>query len=325
MLEGALVERAMIDLPIRPTIQLLAADERYGRFAIAPLEYGYATTLGNALRRVLLSSIPGSAVTRIKIDGIFHEFASIPNVREDVTELVLNIKGIRLRSYVERGVKLLLTHTQAGPVRAQSIDAPSSIELVNPDQYLCTMDSDGLLVIELTVERGRGALLADQQARGSIGDILVDAIFSPVPKVNVVVEPVHSAVAAEQERLILEIWTDGTLKAGDALRHAAALLAQYHQAIVDGLEPGDRGTEATSQSLAVPAGTYETPLETLELSTRTYNTLKRSGITTVGHVLEIAPTDLNGIRNMGSKSVEELLAQLQAHGFRNNDDVVGPS
>jgi DNA-directed RNA polymerase subunit alpha len=308
----------MSELPFHPTIQLLAASEHYGRFGIGPLEYGYATTIGNALRRVLLSSIPGAAVTRIKIDGVFHEFASIPNVREDVPELVLNIKGIRLRSYAERAVKVLLTREQTGPVRASDIDAPSTIEIVNPDHYLCTLDSDALLSIELTVARGRGALLADQQERGIIGEILVDAIFSPIPKVNFVVEPDHPEVSVGQERLILEIWTDGTIKPGDALSHAAALLAQYHQAIVDGLHPSERGSEETAGLLDVPAETYDTPLEMLELSTRTYNALKRSGITTIGQVLEIAEKDLSNIRNMGAKSVEEIVAQLQAHGYRDN-------
>jgi DNA-directed RNA polymerase subunit alpha len=310
------VRSAMIELPIRPTIQLLAAGEGYGRFGIGPLEHGYGITIGNALRRVLLSSIPGAAITRIRIEGVFHEFASIPSVREDVPELVLNIKGIRLRSYSERAVKVLLTRERAGPVRAGDIDAPSTIGVVNSEHYLCTLDSDALLSIELTVARGRGALLADQQERGVIGDILVDAIFSPIPKVNFVVEPLDRSVLGGQERLILEIWTDGTIKAGDALSHAAELLAQYHQAIVDGLHPSERGSEEAAGSLDVPAETYDTPLEMLELSTRTYNALRRSGITTIGHLLEIAEKDLSNIRNMGTKSVEEIIAQLRARGFR---------
>jgi DNA-directed RNA polymerase subunit alpha len=308
----------MSEPPFHPTIQLLAASEHYGRFGIAPFEHGYGTAIGNALRRVLLSSIPGAAVTRIKIEGVFHEFASIPHVREDVPELVLNIKGIRLRSYAERAVKMLLTRDSAGPVRASHIDAPSTIELVNPDHYLCTLDSDALLSIELTVARGRGAMLADQQERGIIGEILVDAIFSPSPKVNFVVEPDHLGVGSGNERLILEIWADGTIKAGDALSHAAELLAQYHQAIVDGLHPSERGSEEMAGSLDVPAETYDTPLEMLGLSTRTYNALRRSGITTIGHLLEIAEKDLSNMRNMGTKSVEEIIAQLQAHGYRDN-------
>jgi DNA-directed RNA polymerase subunit alpha len=211
-----------------PTVRLMTAAEGYGRFVIAPLEHGYGITLGNALRRVLLSSIPGAAITRIKIEGVRHEFASIPNVREDVTDLVLAIKGIRLRSYVERSVKIFLTRDYAGIVRASDIDAPSTVEIVNPDHYLCTLDTDAPLVIELTVERGRGALLAGMQESGLIGEIAMDAIFSPIPKVNIVVEPFDDSGLGATEQLILEIWTDGTLKPGDALTYAATLLARYH-------------------------------------------------------------------------------------------------
>jgi DNA-directed RNA polymerase subunit alpha len=209
-----------------PTVTLLAASEHYGRFAIAPLDDGYGMTLGNALRRVLLSSMPGAAITRIKIDRVFHEFTPIPHVREDVIELVLNIKGIRLRSYAERAVKIILTRDMAGAVRARDIDTPSTVEIVNPEHYLCTLDDDAPLSIELTVERGRGALLAHQQEHAVIGEIAVDAIFSPVPKVNFVVAPLDLTGRDGLEQLVLEIWTDGTLKPGDALSYAAVLLAQ---------------------------------------------------------------------------------------------------
>jgi DNA-directed RNA polymerase subunit alpha len=311
-------QEIMTDTTSTPAITLVAAAEGYGRFAIAPLEHGYGTTLGNALRRVLLSSIPGAAVTRIKIDGVFHEFAPIPYVREDVTELVLHIKGIRVRSYADRAVKLLLTRQNAGVVRAGDIDAPSTVEIVNPEHYICTLDSDAPLTIELTVERGRGASLADQRESGPIGEIAVDAIFSPIPKVNFVVEPLDPMVRAGAERLTLEIWTDSTIKPGDALSHAAAILAQYHQAIIDGVQPADHPADIAVTSPRIPAEVYDTPIDVLELSTRTYNALKRAGITLIGQLLELDDKALSGLRNMGQKSLEEIRAQLEARGYQTN-------
>ena len=299
-----------------PTVTLLVASERYGRFAIAPLDDGYGVTLGNALRRVLLSSMPGAAITRIKIDRVFHEFTPIPHVREDVTELVLNIKGIRLRSYAERAVKIMLTRETASAVRAGDIDAPSTVEIVNPEHYLCTLEHDGPLSIELTVERGRGALLAHQQERPVIGEIEVDAIFSPIPKVNMVVAPLDPAGGGGLEQLVLEIWTDGTLKPGDALSYAAIILAQYHQAVVDGLQMDEMKGSEDPTAPALPAEIADTSIDVLELSTRTYNALKRSNIMTIGQLLLLNENKLGSVRNLGEKSIDEIRQQLQAHGYQ---------
>ena len=308
----------MIDTTPRTTVNLVVAAEQYGRFAIAPLGHGYSIPLGNALRRVLLSSIPGAAVTRIKIEGVSHEFAPIPNVREDVTDLVLAIKGIRLRSYVERPVKVLLTRQYAGVVRARDIDAPSTVEIANPDHYLCTLDSDAPLTIELTVERGRGALLAEMQQPGPIGEIATDAIFSPITKVNVVVESLDDRNREGRERLILEIWTDGTLRPGDALSHAATLLAHYFEAVATGLHPTTPIEEVIVAPIGIPSDAYATPIDALDLTTRTYNALKRSDIATVGQLLELDAQQLIAVRNMGQKSVEEILTQLRSHGYRSD-------
>jgi DNA-directed RNA polymerase subunit alpha len=304
------------------TVALITAAEHYGRFVIAPLDHGHGIMLGNALRRVLLSSTPGAAVTRIKIEGVYHEFASIPNVREDVTDLVLAIKGIRLRSYVERSVKVLLMRDAAGVVRARDIDGPSTIDIVNPDHYLCTLDTDAPLVIELTVERGRGAIMGDVQEAGQIGEIAIDAIFSPIPKVNFVVEPLDLSAPAGAEQLILEIWTDGTLKPGDALSHAATLLAHYFQAIINGLQPSAPIEEVTIVPLSIPADSYETPIDVLDLSTRTYNMLKRANIATVGQLLELDAMALNAVRNMGQKSVEEIQTQLRFYGYQSSGEEI---
>jgi DNA-directed RNA polymerase subunit alpha len=306
----------MLDIAM-PKIEVVQAAENYGRFKIEPLDPGYGHTLGNALRRVLLSSIPGSAITKIKIDGVYHEFSTISGVKEDVTEIVLNIKGIRLRSYAERPVKVLLTKQGAGVVRASDIDTPSNVELVNPNHYICTLDSDEAhLEIEMTVERGRGYLPADQRDALPIGEIPVDAIFTPVPKVNYVVENTRVQQATDFDRLLIEIWTDGTIKAGDALSHAAQVLVQYAQTI-SGFNQLSLETEVTKDpnGLAIPADIYDTPIEELDLSTRTYNCLKRADITKVGQVLEMDEKALLSVRNLGQKSMEEIRDKLVERGY----------
>lgn len=306
----------MLDIAM-PKIQLVQAAENYGRFKIEPLDPGYGHTLGNALRRVLLSSIPGSAITKIKIDGVYHEFSTVPSVKEDVTEVVLNVKGIRLRSYAERPVKVLLTKQGSGVVRASDIDTPSNVELVNPNHYICTLDSDDAhLEIEMTVERGKGYMAADARDALPIGEIPVDAIFTPVPKVNYVVENMRIGQATDYDRLLIEIWTDGTIKAGDALSHAAQVLVQYSQTIADfNRSTTEQEVASTPLGLVIPADIYDTPIEELDLSTRTYNCLKRADITKVGQVLEMDERALLSVRNLGTKSMEEIRDKLIERGY----------
>lgn len=300
-----------------PKIEVVQAAENYGRFKIEPLDQGYGHTLGNALRRVLLSSIPGAAITRIKIDGVFHEFSTIEGVKEDVTEIVLNIKGIRLRSYAERPMKMLLSRRGGGIVRASDIDAPSNVEIVNPDHYICTLDSDSArLEVEMTVERGHGYVPADQRDPLPIGEIPVDAIFTPVPKVNYIVENTRIGQATDFDRLLLEIWTDGTVKPGDALSHAAQILVQYSQTIADfNRLTTEQEPQVSHPGLAIPADIYETPIEDLDLSTRTYNCLKRADITKVGQVLQMEEKELLSVRNLGQKSMEEIRDRLIERGY----------
>jgi len=293
-----------------PTVTLLSAAEHYGRFAIGPLPPGYGHALGNGLRRVLLSSIPGAAITRIKITDVYHEFSTIPGVREDVTELVLNVKGIRLRCYSERPVRLVLVHQDPGVVRAQDIDTPSNVELVNPDHYLCVVDDDATaLEIELTVERGRGFLMADGRGSLPIGEIAVDAIFSPIPKVNYVVEPTGG-----YERIVIEIWTDGTTRPGDALSYAAQLMAQHAQVIAAFGQIREEEA-APAASSGIPDEVYNIPVEDLDLTTRTYNCLKRADITRVGQILEKSDRDLASVRNLGQKSIDEIWEKLGARNL----------
>ncbi|NTU78284.1 MAG: DNA-directed RNA polymerase subunit alpha [Chloroflexales bacterium] len=306
----------MLDIAM-PKIEVVQAAENFGRFKIEPLDPGYGHTLGNALRRVLLSSIPGAAITRIKIDGAFHEFAMIEGVREDVTEIVLNIKGVRVRSSSERPVKVLLSKRGPGLVTARDIELPSTVELVNPQHYLCTLDSEAAhLEIELTIERGRGYLSADQRDLLPIGEIPVDAIFTPVPRVNYVVENTRIGQATDFDRLLLEVWTDGTVKPGDALSYAAQVLVQYSQTVADfnrlAVEPDD---QPAPSGLTIPADVYDTQIEELDLSTRTYNCLKRADITKVGQVLQMDEKALLSVRNLGQKSMEEIRDRLIERGY----------
>lgn len=310
----------MLDLAL-PKIDVERAAESYARFRIEPLEPGYGYTMGNALRRVLLSSIPGAAVTRIKIDGVYHEFATVAGVREDVTEIVLNVKGIRLRSYAERPVKLHLTKQGPGIARASDIDAPSNVEIVNPHHYIASLDGeDAQLDIELTVERHRGYLPVENRDPVPIGEIPVDAIFTPIPRVNYVVEHTRIGGMTDYDRLILEIWTDGTIKPGDALSHAAQVLGQYSQTIASfsrPIETGELATTAPGTPAAdhIPADVYDTPIEELDLTTRTSNCLRRADITKIGQLLQMDQKDLLAVRNLGQKSIDEIREKLVEHNF----------
>ncbi|NWF78484.1 MAG: DNA-directed RNA polymerase subunit alpha [Chloroflexi bacterium] len=296
----------------QPRVQLIAAGTNYGRFAIEPLQLGHAGPLGNALRRVLLSSIPGAAITRIKLGGVIHEFSTIPGVLEDGTQLVLNVKGIRLRSYSERAVTMQLVKRGPGPVFASDIDAPSTVEIVNPEHYLCTIDDDSVLEMQLTAERGRGTSLADNNSGLNIGEIAVDALFNPVPQVNFLVEPDGERLF---ERLVIEIWTDGTIKPGDALGHAAQVLSQHFGRIAVFDQPEPAAELPTPTGRAIPADVYNRTIDELGLSTRTYNSLRRADITTIGRLLELDDRALQGIRNLGPKGVDEIRARLAALGY----------
>lgn len=310
----------MLDLAL-PKIEAERAAENYARFRIEPLEPGYGHTMGNALRRVLLSSIPGAAITRIKIDSVYHEFATVQGVREDVTEIVLNVKGIRLRSYAERPVRLHLSKHGAGIARASDIDAPSNVEIVNPNHYIATLDSDDAhLDLELTVERHRGYLPVENRDPIPIGEIPVDAIFTPIPRVNYVVEHTRIGGMTDYDRLILEIWTDGTIKPGDALSHAAQVLGQYSQTIasfsrLDSELEGLGGNGPAAIVDGIPPDVYDTPIEELDLTTRTSNCLRRADITKVGQLLQMDEKDLLAVRNLGSKSIDEIREKLVEHKF----------
>lgn len=314
-----------------PNVVAVATASNYGRFAIGPVVVGIGTPLGNALRRILLSSLPGTAVTSVRIQNVYHEFSCIPFVREDVTEIVLNVKRMRLRSYSDRPVRLQLTKRGPGEVRAGDIELPANVELVNPEQVIATLDSEeGVFDMELTVERGRGYVSFEAREGLAIGMIPVDAIFSPIPKVNYIVEPADfetlSTIAEDseevshlrpedvegEEQVVVEIWTDGTIDAGEALSLSAQYLAQHSSLIASFNRVAPTQQERDPQGVAIPAHISDMSIEDLSLSMRTYNCLKRSGITKLGQVLRMDKKELLSLRNFGEKSFDELYQSLES-------------
>lgn len=298
-----------------PKIECVASTDSFGQYKIEPLEPGYGTTLGNALRRVLLSSLPGAAVTGIRIEGVYHEFSTIPYVREDVTQIVLNVKRIRLRSYAERPVKLWLQARGQDVVRAGDIECPSTVEVVNPNLVIAHLDDeDAYLDIEMTVERGRGYRPAELQENLPIGLVPVDAIFSPVHKVNFVVERTRVGQMTDFDRLIMEIWTDGSISPGDSLSYAAQVMVQYCSLIAESSKV-EEVEEEEAAGVTIPPQMYQLPIDEMELSTRTHNCLKRAGLSTVGEILEMDDKDLLAIRNLGEVSLAEIKESLVEHDF----------
>jgi DNA-directed RNA polymerase subunit alpha len=301
-----------------PKIECDASSRNYGRFAIGPLESGYGITLGNALRRVLLSSLPGAAVTSIRISGVHHEFSAIPHVKEDTTALILNLKQLRLKLQGDESVRLRVEVKGEGEITAGDIVCPSQVEIVNPDLHLLTGDSgEAELDMELVVERGKGYSPAEERGKLPIGEIPVDAVFSPIRKANFVVERARVGQMTNFDRLIMEIWTDGTIEPEEALSSAAQILVDHLSLLVGVGEMPPEEEEEAEEGL-IPIRIYETPIEELELSVRAYNCLKRAGITKVGEILEkMAEGDeeILAIRNFGKKSLAELKERMRAKGF----------
>ena len=302
----------MIEL-VNPRVEIVDKNDQYGRFVIEPLEAGFGATLGNALRRVLLSSLEGAAVTSVKIEEVQHEFSTIPGVKEDTTEILLNIKGVRLRSFTDRTVKMRLEVSGEGEVTAGDIQAPADVEVVNPEQHIATLDSpDAHLTMEFTVERSKGYSPAGVREGLPIGVIPVDAIFTPIRKVNYVVEPTRVGAATSFDRLTIDVWTDGAIEPQEALSQASQILQRHLQLLGElGRAPARVGGLQVPASV-IPQKIYDMPIEELDLSVRAYNCLKRSGITKVGQVLEMDEDDLLAVRNFGRKSLDELREKLSA-------------
>ena len=302
---------------VLPKIERDASARNYGRFIIGPLESGYGVTLGNALRRVLLSSLPGAAVTSVRISDVHHEFSAIPHVTEDTTALLLNIKQLRMKSESDEPMRLHVEVRSEGPVTAGDLVCPPDVQVVNPELLLLVADSPDVdLDLELTVQRGRGYSPAEERGKLPLGEIPVDAIYTPVRKVNYTVTRARIGQQTNYDRLALEIWTDGTVSPEAALNESAKLLIR-HLTLVVGADvmPADEGT---SETRSVPSRIYDAAIEELELSVRAYNCLKRAGITKVGEVLEKlekGEEEILSIRNFGRKSLTELVEKLDAKGY----------
>lgn len=296
-------------------VECVECSEKYGRFVAEHLEKGFGITLGNALRRVLLSSLPGAAVTWVKIEGVLHEFSSVPHMKEDIIEFLLNVKALRLRPLCPGGGKLTLEVTGEGRVSAGDIEPSADFEVVNPDLHLATLDSpDAKLIVEFSVEQDKGYRPVSHGDSLLIGAIPVDAIFTPIRKVNYTLEPTRVGQESSYERLTLEVWTDGTVSPTEALSKAAQVLVDKFQLFYELTHVPQRvGGISTEQ--------YDMPIEQLNLSVRTFNCLKRAGITKVGELLEMSEQELLRIRNLGHKALEEVREQLRVLGFVSEEEV----
>ncbi len=310
---------------VTPKIEREREASNYGKFVIYPLERGYGVTLGNALRRVLLSSLEGVAITSIRITDVMHEFSAIPGVREDVLQVMLQIKQIRLKMYEGDVSHLHLEVNGEGEVTASDIQCPAEVEILNPELYLFTVDNPSThLEIDMTVEHGRGYLPANDRATHlQISELPVDAIFSPIRRVNWNVGSALYGQSTNYDKLELEIWTDGTIQPEPALIMASKILIEHlryisgisEDILPDIIEKEEPNTRLTSE-------TAETPIENLDLSVRVFNSLKRTGVATVGDVLELLDKGddaVKSIRNFGEKSLDELREKLQEKGYLKKD------
>jgi len=310
---------------VLPKIEGEVVARNYAKFIISPLEGGYGVTLGNALRRVLLSSLEGAAVSSIRVGDVPHEFSDIPGVKEDMTQLLLQVKQLRLILHEGESARLRIDVQGEGMVTAADIICPAEVEIVNPDLYLFTVDDDKTkLEIEMTVQHGRGYSPSDERGRLPIGEVPVDAIYSPVKRVNFDVQRARVGQNTNYDRLVLEVWTDGTLRPEAALKQSAHILMSHLRLVAGVTEESLAAVAPTEEAPHVSSEVYETPIEQLDLSVRVFNSLKRTGITTVGEVLDMlgkGEDAMLSIRNFGDKSLEELRDKLREKGYL-KDEVV---
>ena len=309
-----------------PQLTVDEETERYARLIAEPLEAGYGITLGNALRRVLLSSLEGAAITSVRIDQVEHEFSIVAGMQEDTTEFLLNLKEVRIRALSNRAGSLSLDIEGPAEITAADIQVPADFEIVNPELHLATMDTPGRLNVELHAELGKGYVPAGSVEGLPIGVIPVDAVFTPVRKVNYHVEKTRVGQSTNYDRLVLEVWTDGTIGAVEAVGQSAdILMEQFELFSVMGRPEASIATSSSSGGGSSVAGMlmapdrYNTPIEDLSLSVRAYNCLKRSGLMTVGQVLEKNEDELLGLRNFGRKSYDELRDRLIELGYVDGD------
>ena len=305
----------MIMIGEKPWVKSVPQGDNYGKFIVEPLERGYGSTLGNALRRVLLSSLPSSAVTTVKFENVPHQFSTIPGVVEDVLQIILNIKGIIIKSHTDEPKTITLKAKGKGEVKASDITHDAEIEIVNGDHVIANLENNGKLNIEMTVERGKGYVVAERNKKPnqSIGTIPIDSIFTPVLKVNVSTEEVRVGQEINYDRLILDVWTNGTITPEEAVKESAKILARHVDMFVN------LGQRAESLGVAVSGkeeskeSALEMSIDDLELSARSSNCLKKAGIKSVGELVKYSETDLMKIKNFGAKSAKEVIEKLQEY------------
>ena len=310
----------------KPNIEIaeISEDKKYGRFVVEPLERGYGTTLGNSLRRIMLSSLPGAAVSQVKIEGVLHEFSSIPGVKEDVTEIIMNIKNLAIRNNsASNDPKIAYIEFEGeGVVRASDIQVDSDIEIMNPDLVIANLNggADSKLYMELTITKGRGYISADKNKSEDtpIGVIAVDSIYTPIERVNLKVENTRVGQITDYDKLTLDVYTNGTIQPDEAVSLAAKVLNEHLSLFID---LSDRGIEAqvmADKPMDPKGKVMDMNIDELELSVRSYNCLKRAGINTVEELCNRTSDDMMKVRNLGRKSLEEVLAKLKELGLQLN-------
>ena len=306
-----------IEKPEIETVKL-KPDGKYGMFSLEPLECGYGNTLGNSLRRVLLSSLPGVAVTSVKIDGVQHEFSTIPGVKEDVTEIILNVKGLIAKMYGDCPKTVYIEAEGECEVTAGDIKTDSEIEILDPGMHIATLSAGAKLFMELTFDRGRGYVSAEKNKESLqpvIGVIAVDSIYTPVLKVNYTVENTRVGQRTDFDKLIIEVWTDGTISAKEAVSYAAKVLCEHLQLFVELSDEAMQPEVMAEKDDKSKDKILEMTIEDLDLSVRSFNCLKRANINTVDDLISKSPEDMMKVRNLGKKSFEEVRAKLQSLGF----------
>lgn len=302
----------------------ISEDKKYGRFVVEPLERGYGTTLGNSLRRIMLSSLPGTAVSHIKVDGVVHEFSAIPGVKEDVSEIIMNIKSLAIKNNSETDeVKTAyIEATGEGIVRASDIQVDSDIEIMNPDQVIATLSggADCRLYIEMTIVNGRGYVSSDKNKRDDlpINVIAIDSIFTPVERVNIKIENTRVGQITDFDKLTLDVYTDGTIEPSDAVSLAAKVLSDHLRSFIDLSDKSSKIQVIAAEEENSKDKVMEMNIDELELSVRSYNCLKRAGINTVEELCNRTPEDMMKVRNLGRKSLDEVVTKLQELGLSFN-------
>lgn len=304
----------------RPNIEItnLSADGRYGSFVLEPLERGYGTTIGNSLRRVLLSSLPGYAITSVKINGVLHEFSTVPGVKEDVTEIVLNLKGVIPKIHTGEPKTVFIDATTAGEVTAGDIKTDSDIEILNPEHHIAYLEEGAELHMELTVDKGRGYVSSDrnkQILQPAIGVIAIDSIYTPVEKVNYTVENTRVGQITDFDRLTLEVWTNGSISAKEAVSFGAKILNEHLNLFVDLSDEAINTEIMVEKDDNSKAKVLEMTIEDLDISVRSFNCLKRANINTVEDLISKSESDMMKVRNLGRKSLDEVVAKLSSLGL----------